>query len=81
MGDKQRENYLIKFREGDFEFVTTINSSYNGWEYWIQNANWFFYRELYENYIAVFSSDYQVYWEKIKFQIKCLLILKLKQLK
>lgn len=69
MGDKQREEYLEVFRKSDFKYVTTTDrnySAFNGFEYWIKNANWFFYRELYQNYVPVFATEYNVFWEKRK---------------
>ena len=30
----------------------------------MERANWFFYRELYQNWHPVFANQYQVYWEK-----------------
>ena len=47
MGDRQREEYLNKFKTSDFRYTATIRESYNIWERWIMRANWFFYRELY----------------------------------
>ena len=64
LGDEKREKYLEKFRNSDFEYAVTINKKYNDWEYWIERANWFFYRELYENYHPVFENSYEVYWAR-----------------
>ena len=64
MGDKQREDYLKSFREGQFKYVTTTDRDYTSCRYWIKNANWFFYRELYENYKPVFATEYNMFWEK-----------------
>ena len=60
LGDKARENYLKVFRNRDFKYVTTQHVYYSTdtWEYWIQNANWFFYRELYRYYKPVYSNEY-----------------------
>lgn len=64
LGDRQRDQYMKVFREDDFKYTATIKESYSSWEYWVQRANWFFYRELYENWHPVFSNSYEVYWEK-----------------
>lgn len=64
MGDRQREEYLNKFKTGDFRYTATIRASYTGWEYWVMRANWFFYQELYENWHPVFANEYEVYWER-----------------
>lgn len=64
LGDQQREDYLNKFKTGDFRYTATIRHDYSVWEYWITRANWFFYRELYENWHPVFANGYEVYWER-----------------
>jgi|GEM_PF-113271 len=64
MGYQQRENYLDSFNKGNFKYVTTINESHYEWEYWVRNANWFFYRELYANYEPVFVTKYNIFWKK-----------------
>lgn len=63
LGDKQREKYLNSFQKGNFKYVATIKETIN-WEHWCKRANWFFYRELYENYHPVYSNTYELYWEK-----------------
>ena len=64
MGDRQRAEYLNKFKTSDFRYTTTIRESYKIWERWIMRANWFFYRELYENWHPVFANVYELYWER-----------------
>lgn len=64
LGDKQREAYMDKFATEDFEYAATIKKSYSDWEYWIERANWFFYRELYANWHPVYSNTYEMYWQK-----------------
>ena len=64
LGDSQREKYLYEFSRQNFEYVATIKESYTDWEYWIQRANWFFYRELYRNWHPVFANSYEMYWAK-----------------
>jgi hypothetical protein len=67
LGDKTREEYLESFRNGDFHYTATIKRTsepFSAWEDWIRHSNWFFYRELYQNWHKVFSNGYQVYWER-----------------
>lgn len=64
LGDRQREEYLSSFREGDFRYAATIQKSYSLYGYWVERANWFFYRELYRDYHPVFSNSYELYWER-----------------
>jgi hypothetical protein len=64
LGDEQRENYLESFRNDDFKYVATMKESYTDWEYWVQRANWFFYRELYADWHPVYANSYEIYWEK-----------------
>ena len=30
----------------------------------MQRANWYFYRELYQNWHPVFANSYEIYWER-----------------
>ena len=64
LGDRARKEYIDIFIQGNYDYVATIREDYTPWEYWIRNANWFFYRELYAEYIPDFSTDYQLYWKK-----------------
>ncbi|MDF2923206.1 MAG: hypothetical protein K0R57_2120 [Paenibacillaceae bacterium] len=64
LGDRKRADYLEVFREGDFQYAATIRNNYSPYEYWIRNANWFFYRELYDNYNVSFANSYELFWEK-----------------
>lgn len=64
LGDKQREEYMDTFRQGDFQYVSTVDRDFNTWRYWIQNANWFFYRELYKDYKPSFVTEYNLFFEK-----------------
>lgn len=66
LGDEQREDYLTDFINGDFTYAATIRKEYTEWEYWVERANWFFYRELYRNWHPVFSNSYEMYWERNK---------------
>ncbi len=64
LGDQKRDAYMDTFRKGDFRYVTTIRECVSDYAYWIKNANWFFYRELYDNYVPVYSNEYEIFWEK-----------------
>lgn len=64
LGDEQRTQYLDQFINGDFKYAVTIRKDYTDWEYWVERANWFFYRELYKNWHPVFSNTYETYWER-----------------
>lgn len=62
--DEQREYYLDTFKKENPECVVTINENYTPHGYWIQNANWFFYREVYMNYHKQNNNTYSIFWEK-----------------
>lgn len=64
LGDEQREQYLDSFINGDFKYAATMNKEYINWEFWAERANWFFYRELYQNWHPVFANTYEVYWAR-----------------
>lgn len=64
LGDEARKKYIDNFNNGDYKFVQTIKSEFSGWEYWIRNSNWFFYRELLKKYEPTFATDYSLIWEK-----------------
>lgn len=64
LGDSQREAYLDSFAKGGFRYAVTMREDFAMWEYWVQRANWFFYRELYKNWHKVFSNSYAYYWER-----------------
>lgn len=64
LGDSQREKYLEAFEKGSFEYTATIKNTYTHWEYWVERANWFFYRELYRNWHPVYSNTYEMYWKR-----------------
>ena len=52
------------FFEGGFKYVGTINSTFNYWETWIRNANWFLYREIYRLYEPGFKNRYMTIWKR-----------------
>lgn len=64
LGDAQRQQYLDAFRAGDFRYVSTILPRVSAYDSWLQRANWFFFRELYQGWHPVFCNDYQLYWER-----------------
>lgn len=63
LGDKQRKEYIEEFHQGNFKYVDTVDKN-NGFRYWIRNANWFFYRELYKDYKPTFLTEYNIFYEK-----------------
>jgi hypothetical protein len=64
LGDEQRKTYMDTFLQSDVRYTATIRKSYTNWEYWVERANWFFYRELYANWHPVFANAYEMYWER-----------------
>lgn len=64
LGDFARESYLNCFNKGEFDYASIIRYDEVSWEYWVRNANWYFYRELYKSYEPVFANSYQTYWKK-----------------
>lgn len=64
LGDEQRKQYLDKFSNGDFKYAVTIRKDFTDWEYWVERANWFFYRKLYRDWHPVFSNLYETYWAR-----------------
>ncbi len=64
LGDRQRENYLEAFENGDFKYTATIREEYTDWESWAKIANWFFYRKLYQNWHPVYANTYELYWAR-----------------
>lgn len=64
LGDEVRQKYLNSFAEEDFEYVSTIRKDFSVWEWWVERANWFFYRELYAGWHPVFANSYHLYWQR-----------------
>lgn len=64
LSDKDREQYMECLHSGNFDYATTIQENYTRWGEWIRNANWFYYREIYENYQIVFKNKYEIFWKK-----------------
>ena len=64
LGDKQRQDDLDAFKKGTFKYTATIRDDYTDWSFWMQRANWFFYRELYQNWHPVYANTYETYWER-----------------
>lgn len=65
LGDDARKEYLESFKNGNFDYAATIQRYYSHWEMgWIPRANWFFYRELYNDYHPVYGNSYELFWEK-----------------
>ena len=66
LGDKQRDNYLDVFENGDFKYAATIREEYTDWESWAKTANCFFYRKLYQSWHPVYANTYELYWTRNK---------------
>lgn len=64
LGDDARKDYLEAFKKKNFRYVATIEENYTAYGYWIKSANWFFYRELYEEWHPVYTNSYETYWER-----------------
>lgn len=66
LGSKARQNYLKNFMEGNYKFVQTVNREFTPWELWIESSNWYFYKELYKNYMPTLTTSYSILWEPVK---------------
>lgn len=64
LGDRQREAYLENFLTGEYPYAVTIRKDYNLWEWWVQRANWYFYRALYADYVPAFAGEYAQVWRR-----------------
>ena len=64
LGDRQREEYLESFRTANFRYAATAHPRFEQWNYWAIQANWWFHRELFEDYIPIFTNGYQIYWQR-----------------
>ena len=64
LGDYYREHYLEVFSSSEHQYVTTISRKFSHWGEWAIQANWFFHRKLFHEYMPVFTSDTQVFWER-----------------
>ena len=64
LGDEQREEYVKVFNEGNFKYVMTMDRDEIYYRNWIRNANWFFYKELYKDYVPYFATEYSAFWQK-----------------
>ena len=64
LGEENREKYLKNFKDGNYKYVTTVNNQFDGQEYWIKNANWFFYRQLCSEYIPTYDCSKWIIWTK-----------------
>ncbi|MEE1077060.1 MAG: hypothetical protein UHY68_07355 [Acutalibacteraceae bacterium] len=64
LGDENRQAYLDTFKNGNYKYAMTINTEFDGHEYWIKNSNWFFYRQLCTEYIPTYDNSQWVIWRK-----------------
>lgn len=63
LGDDNRSKYLHNFNTNRYPYVLTMRPDYTDWEYWIERANWDFYRLLYERYVPVLANNYHIVWK------------------
>ncbi len=59
-----RKEYLQNFLENRYQYVLTIDQDYDSWGAWIQNANWYFYREIYNHYLPEHAIGYNIVWQQ-----------------
>ncbi|QNK42430.1 hypothetical protein [Caproicibacter fermentans] len=65
LGDKARQDYMAKFKTGNYAHV--LNPSLmDSWEPWIIHSNWFFFREVLKDYNLVAKVGYLENWERSK---------------
>jgi len=64
LGDEHRAHYLDIFQLSEHQYVSTIDRRYTSWSDWIIQANWFFHRELFRNYMPVFTTRSHTFWER-----------------
>lgn len=64
LGDKQRDEYIDNFVQGEYKYASTLKNEYTIWEYWSSRVNWYFYRELYLRYRPVKETNYSIIWER-----------------
>ena len=63
LGDSYRDEYLNNFNDNNYPYTLTIDKNYDSWGAWIQNANWYLYREIYSHYIPEEAIGYNVVWQ------------------
>ena len=63
LGEEARKEYITDFKNGEYQYVFTISKNYTPWQDWTWYANWFFYRELYQNYQPTYEIGYNNIWE------------------
>lgn len=66
LGDKCREDYMDAFHKSNTDYVGILRQDYYRckWEGYLKGVNWFFYRDMLDNYVIEFSNDYQDYYSK-----------------
>ena len=63
LGDDYRREYLNNFKDNNYQYTLTIDKNFDAWGSWIQNANWYFYREVYSHYIPKDAIGYNIVWQ------------------
>jgi hypothetical protein len=61
LGKERRENYVNRFTYGDFEFVQTPSMPL---AQWLAGRNWYFYRNILNDYEKVYKTEYSYIWRK-----------------
>ena len=70
LGDENRQKYLDTFKNGDYKYAITSATRLTDYEYWIKNANWFFYRELCSEYVPTYDNNKWIIWTKSEKDVK-----------
>jgi len=63
LGDVQQEEYLKTFQTAKYKKVQTIDFTYD-FGMWMMNANWFFYKEVFRNYVKSLRTSFSQFWER-----------------
>lgn len=69
MGEENQQKYIDAFQTAKCDFVQTVHSEYSQFQIWERNQNWYFYREMYKNYVPYAANSYSLYWKRGKEQL------------
>lgn len=64
IGEDNQEKYLKAFRESQCDYAQTVHSEYSNFQIWERNQDWFFYKELYKQYVPYTMNSYSTYWRR-----------------
>ena len=70
LGEENRQKYLDTFKNGDYKYAITSSIQLTPYEYWIKNANWYFYRELCSKYVPTYDNNPWIIWTKSESNVK-----------